>query len=194
MKWLNENSNALMVIITFVYVVATIAICIANIKSAKASKEQLEESKMQYKDAQDQYEESERIRCMPFLQVEKYSGGLGEEDFSMELSLCQSNEPYTEVRFYKLKNLGNGPAICLIYSWNNYSKDPLIEPMPICGIRAGDEYIVRIEFELGEDNHECKAYCEFKYLDICNNDYVQRVYFELYDGDIICNNDLPKLC
>lgn len=38
----------LMVIITFVYVVATIFICWANIKSAKASKEELTEMKRQY--------------------------------------------------------------------------------------------------------------------------------------------------
>lgn len=38
----------IMVIITFVYVVATIFICRANIKSAKASKEELAEMKRQY--------------------------------------------------------------------------------------------------------------------------------------------------
>ena len=38
----------LMVVITFVYVVATIFICWANIKSAKASKEELTEMKRQY--------------------------------------------------------------------------------------------------------------------------------------------------
>ena len=37
-----------MVVITFVYVVATIFICWANIKSAKASKEELAEMKRQY--------------------------------------------------------------------------------------------------------------------------------------------------
>lgn len=38
----------LMIVITFVYVVATIFICWANIKSAKASKEELTEMKRQY--------------------------------------------------------------------------------------------------------------------------------------------------
>lgn len=38
----------LMVIITFVYVVATILVCIANIKSARAAKEQTEEMKKQF--------------------------------------------------------------------------------------------------------------------------------------------------
>ena len=39
MNWINENSDALMVIITSVYVIATIIIMIANYVSAKASKE-----------------------------------------------------------------------------------------------------------------------------------------------------------
>ena len=38
----------LMVIITFVYVVATVFICWANIKSAKATRDQLAESKRQF--------------------------------------------------------------------------------------------------------------------------------------------------
>lgn len=38
----------LMVVITFVYVVATIFICIANLRSAKATREQLIETKRQY--------------------------------------------------------------------------------------------------------------------------------------------------
>ena len=40
----------LMVIITFVYVVATIFICSANLRSAKATKDQFEEMKKQYEE------------------------------------------------------------------------------------------------------------------------------------------------
>ena len=45
---LNTYNGGLMVIITFVYVVATIFICIANLKSAKATREQVAESKRQF--------------------------------------------------------------------------------------------------------------------------------------------------
>lgn len=41
----------LMVIVTFIYVVATIFICVANIKSAKATRDQLAESKRQFDEA-----------------------------------------------------------------------------------------------------------------------------------------------
>ena len=43
--YLNDNSNALMVIITAIYVMATIAICAANIVSAYASNKQMQEAK-----------------------------------------------------------------------------------------------------------------------------------------------------
>ena len=46
--FLNNNEGSLMVIITFVYVVATCFICVANIRSAKATKEQVAEAKRQY--------------------------------------------------------------------------------------------------------------------------------------------------
>lgn len=54
MEWLNDNSDALMVMITLVYVVATIFIWKANKISAQASKEQLEESKRQFDESQKQ--------------------------------------------------------------------------------------------------------------------------------------------
>jgi len=51
----------LMVIITFVYVVATILICLANIKSAKAAKEQIDESQKQYRETNRPYVTCEYI-------------------------------------------------------------------------------------------------------------------------------------
>lgn len=46
--YLNDNSGALTVLVTFVYVVATIFICRANILAAQASQKQLAEMKKQY--------------------------------------------------------------------------------------------------------------------------------------------------
>lgn len=48
LHFLNENQGALMVIITFVYAVATFFICRANIKASDAAKAQLEEMKKQF--------------------------------------------------------------------------------------------------------------------------------------------------
>ncbi len=49
-SFLNENEGALMVTITFVYVIATCFICGANICAAKASKKQLAETKRQFEE------------------------------------------------------------------------------------------------------------------------------------------------
>lgn len=54
----------LMVIITFVYVIATIFICVFNYRSAQAAKEQIELSKVQYED-------DVRLKLMPCLCIEK---------------------------------------------------------------------------------------------------------------------------
>ena len=45
--WMNENSGALLVIVTFAYVIATVFICYYNWKSAKASREQIIASQKQ---------------------------------------------------------------------------------------------------------------------------------------------------
>lgn len=47
--WLNSNEGALMVIVTFIYVIATIAICYFNSKSAKAAQDQITASITQQK-------------------------------------------------------------------------------------------------------------------------------------------------
>lgn len=51
----------LMVIITFVYVVATIFICVANVKSARATKAQLAESQKQFRESNRPYVTCEYI-------------------------------------------------------------------------------------------------------------------------------------
>lgn len=49
-EYLDTHNGSLMVIVTFIYVMATIAICVANLQSAKATREQLAEAKRQYEE------------------------------------------------------------------------------------------------------------------------------------------------
>lgn len=56
--WLNNNSGAIMALLTLVYVIATIVICIFNYKSAKATREQTIESIRQF-------EESNKAHIVP---------------------------------------------------------------------------------------------------------------------------------
>jgi len=222
MEWINNNSDALMVIITLVYVIATIFIWRANKISAQATKEQLEESKRQFDESQRQakaeleeskrqfevtkiqteeqlneqkehHEESMRIQCMPFLQMEHQIGLFHDENFSMEFNLCKSEMPETIVRYFKLKNIGNGPAINLVYTLE-YTDDAISDPMPICGIRSGDEYIIKIEFSIDEEAELLKPNIGFSYRDALGNEWEQRVtiVMDVITGETICENNEPR--
>lgn len=128
-KYLNNNQGAIMVIITFVYVIATIAICIANIRSAKASKDQLEESKRQFEESQKQakaeleeskrqfldqkkqFDKVERVRIMPYLIVEQI------ETYSRN----------SQIVFYiRLTNQGNGTLLELSMDYKKDSNDLIV--------------------------------------------------------------------
>ena len=61
-RFLNDNGQALMVLITAIYVIATINISNANIKSSEATREQITESKRQF-------EETKRLEYMPCFEI-----------------------------------------------------------------------------------------------------------------------------
>ncbi len=98
----------LMVIITFVYVVATIFICVFNYRSAKAAKEQIELSKLQYED-------DVRLKLMPCLIVKciepttKVDGMIDYEFKSQQPQKLVNGKLYLEIT-----NVGNGIAKKLV--------------------------------------------------------------------------------
>ena len=102
--WIEQYSNSLMVLITFIYVVATIEICRANIKSAEATKEQLEESKRQFA-------ENERLQMMPYFEIIVHDDI---RDFveCIGLTISNSNAENSTVidRRISIKNIGLGVA------------------------------------------------------------------------------------
>lgn len=102
-----------MVLITFIYVVATIEICRANIKSAEATKEQLEESKHQFA-------ENERLQMMPYFEIIVHDDI---RDFveCIELTISNSNAENSTVidRRISIKNIGLGVAKDFTYTWCN---------------------------------------------------------------------------
>ena len=111
--WIEQYSNSLMVLITFIYVVATIEICRANIKSAEATKEQLEESKHQFA-------ENERLQMMPYFEIIVHDDI---RDFveCIELTISNSNAENSTVidRRISIKNIGLGVAKDFTYTWCN---------------------------------------------------------------------------
>lgn len=96
----------LMVIITFVYVVATIFICVFNYRSAKAAKEQIELSKLQYED-------DTRLKLMPCLFIERIAP-LDFVNGSIEYKFVDSKPVSIETvvgdLYFKITNVGSGIA------------------------------------------------------------------------------------
>lgn len=114
--FLNANSNSLMVLITFVYVVATVEICRANIRSADATREQLAESKRQF-------EETKRLEHMPYMQVsfgdwiprDKRSGLLPEMWLMLSRSNCKRD--VSSGMSINVANIGLGLAVNIRCRW-----------------------------------------------------------------------------
>ena len=182
----------LMVGITVVYVIATIFICWANIKSANASKAQIEESKRQF-------EETQRLTTMPFLYLElTKDSGLYEE-----LVIPISKGSLTFNRFsslLSLKNIGNGTATNIIYSWRCNEKEiQETDCFPFNAVSANSSHLLRLFYmECAEDQyiHPLKAILELQYDDLLGHTYEQKFIFSLdkeVDGDILqkCEIDIP---
>ena len=176
----------LMVGITGIYVIATIFICIFNAKSAKATREQVAESKRQF-------DESKRLETMPFLQLE-----IPMEQrpplFEIEFDLCDGEATDVIDKIVKLKNLGNGTATNIIYSWKSErASKSTPEYHPINAIMEGDSINFQLSFNL-DDSMEGVTYGAliWHFDDLLGNWYEQKVVLEFHEGDLVCcDNDTP---
>ncbi|MBQ6481171.1 MAG: hypothetical protein IJI45_08650 [Anaerolineaceae bacterium] len=107
--FLNENSQALMVLITFVYVIATIKISNANIESAKATRDQIIESNKQY-------ENSKHLQILPCFIVSCSRMKRYDYEINLPCSLA-SNYTKTDSTVLKIENIGKGTARDITYEW-----------------------------------------------------------------------------
>ena len=134
------NTDWPMVIITFIYVVATIMICKANIRAAQASKDQLAEMKREH-------EESIRLQVIPFLQIEETM----ERAYSYRIDLPLADEENSDGDMYnvvRIKNLGNGAATNITYTWiSKHNNISIHEAFPINAIKADGEYRIQLCFD-----------------------------------------------
>lgn len=190
--FLNNNDGALMVIITFVYVIATCFICWANLRSAKASKDQLSEMKREH-------EENIRIGIMPFLQFEAYP----DADYDFELGFPLHPHDSCDricAEIMRLTNIGNGAATNIIYSWDNKEFGiSMTEAFRVNAIKADGEYKISLVFDGNSKAVDpLKRYIlTLQYDDMRGYTYEQRMIFSFcYDGDAIniaeVDTDAPK--
>ena len=186
----------IMVGITAVYVIATILILRANKKSAEVAETQLQQSRDETEELKKQFEESQRLSCQPFLQIEKTSMLPNEnyiqifipihyeesDDFSYPGSIRQD---------FVIKNLGNGNAINIFYSWDDYSKTHKDTCCPsVNAIMHGDTYGIRM---VVNPLIESRSYLRFYYNDLIGNSYTQKFLINIQNNRISLDNDSPIL-
>lgn len=179
----------LMVIITFVYVIATIFICIFNGRSAKASHDQVQES-------QKQFHETKRLEYMPMLQMQ-FSHGEDDSHEAEYIDICPSEAEAssTTSQFFNLKNVGNGTAINIIFTWEfidlGFSDT---DYLPVCAIMQGDSYKINLSCDMDNNLPQSSTLSlKFEYNDLLGNKYEQKIFLRIEDEEFVrCENDLPK--
>ena len=177
--WIEQYSNSLMVLITFIYVVATIEICRANIKSAEATKEQLEESKRQFA-------ETKRLENMPCFELhfDSIEAGTGT---SIELTDKQTGVIYTLFTKYRIENISKGTAINVKCTVKSTIKDAELITCPI--VPAQKEKSINCLFLADKgyfiDNSLPISVAIF-YEDIMSNHYEQNIELEFIEDNPRC--------
>lgn len=160
----------LMVIITFIYVVATIFICVANFKSASTTRQQLEESR-------EQYEETKRLSLMPFIIFEKIS--INNCDNKIGFGLISGSSELSKLyKIFKIKNIGLGTAKNITYTLTNSTDSYYRGDFFTKGMSSGDDYNIGITFYYPKEPLAApKLALDLAYEDLLNNSYTQRVEF-----------------
>lgn len=201
----------LMVGITAIYVIATIAIFKANNESATIAKDQLNETKKQLIESKSQfekqlsemkaqlyeskrqYEESRRLDCFPFLQLEKVEKTKNPLQIVLPNSFRDSNgiifEESHDVKF-KLKNVGNGTAINLMYIWETELENEKDYSLPdISAIMEKDYYDIIITIPA---YYSATGFLIWDFDDLLGNHYSQKVFISFKDGMLYqFDNDMP---
>lgn len=204
----NSTTDWLMVIITAIYAVFTLLILRSNNKSAKAAEAQLEESKKEFEEQKKQFEDQKkqleahhkeelRLLYKPILQLEMTSDQ--DKDASTLFNIQCPVNPQKHTGYFssiiKLKNIGNGTAIDLYYTWEHLNQDNFDEESvpSINGIMSGNTYYIYIMFFYNESfTSNEKPILELHYSDILNNDHTQRIRFAFSGRNLIkIENDYP---
>lgn len=180
LDFLNENSNALMVVITLAYVVATIAIWCTNRKSTEAMEKQLEESKRQFS-------ETQRLSSLPFLSVSigDIKCSKGERDYFPDLFLSLSEKEnrgvWSSIDFgISIKNIGSGLACKLKTRWiaDQINEDHSLPANVLC---LGDDTTINVKITATNKDglYSRKAKLVFCFSDVLGHEYEQALELSL---------------
>ena len=177
----------LMVAITAIYTIATLLITFSNIKSATASKNQLEESIRQF-------DEMQRIKSLPFLQLESKEDEKRDIDYLLQLPTNNDYQRELFSKIFVLRNIGNGTAMNIVYSWECKEKEISIVDYPtINAIRYGDSYKVKLIMNKTDSDVATIGTLIFSYQDLINNEYEQNMYLSCKGCEVAVETDSPRL-
>ena len=177
----------LMLAVTVIYVVATIVISVFNGRSAKATKEQVEESRRQF-------EETKRLELMPFLQVE-IPPEIGKPCFVIELPCTDVDNNQDIYSIVYVKNIGNGSATNILYSWEiKETKKTINGYPPINAIMSGDGYCFQITLFIDDEiEFDEIGVLTWQYDDLLGRSYEQKVTLIIEEGELVrVENNAPK--
>lgn len=190
------DSNWVMVIITGVYVLFTIGICVANGISAYATHKQLKQTKTQLEESEFQFLETQRLACMPFLQLEKEENTHNGSFFIALFPDCFHSDTNTyefeegEDNYFWLRNIGNGAAANLSCIWTCENRKPELTVFPTNGLMHRDKYPIIL---FVDSTKKVEGTLEWIYTDIIGNEYTQKVYLCFENGEVTkLENDIPK--
>ena len=172
--FLNDNSEALMVLITTIYVIATIQISNANIDSAKATQKQITESNRQFT-------ESKHLQIMPFVQA-SFSHA---KRYYYDIELPCSNEDLETEKdstIITIENVGKGSANNITYTWL-YNGIQAGGDFGMVGIREGNLFDIRVHFKGDLIKENGRGSLILHYSDLLGRWYKQTVFLQFLQGE-----------
>lgn len=179
-KFLNDNGQALMVLITAIYVIATINISNANIKSAEATREQITESRRQF-------DETLRLQVIPVFQI-----NIDKEAEAPYADMCKNELTFTLFSHERdllcrqscftifIENVGAGTAMDMRYTWHYIDQKVNVHAFPEKALFQKDSVIYLINIGVEDNNveigSELTTELNIEYRDLLEREYLQTIH------------------
>ena len=185
---MTEIWNIILSVLSFILALLSIVFVIITLKQ---NTKILEQGQKQIEESQKQFTESKILECQPFLQMELIEDW---DQYNSQYVISipiEDNESENIYGLCKTKNVGNGTATNLIYSWK-YGTKTDSDPFPVNAIMHGDEYYVQITLEKASIRGSFDIEFVWGYEDILGNNYEQRSILHYIDEKFSCvDNDPP---
>ena len=183
-----EIWNIILSILSFILALLSSVFVIITLKQ---NTKILEQGQKQIEESQKQFAESKILECQPFLQMERIEDWDNYNSQDVINIAIEEGESENIYGLCKTKNVGNGTATNLIYSWK-YGSQSDIDSFPVNAIMSGDEYYFQVTLEKASKRGSLDIEFIWGYEDILGNTYEQRSILHYNDETFSCvDNDSP---